>query len=330
MFCRKCGNEIPDDSVFCLKCGTKVETIKKEEVITDAIYAIETVAANLDEEPSEYEKNTSESECVEEMRISSTAEQGVVCSDKSDNTEKRSGKAGIFLAVLLVAVSCVIIYIAVEQGKRCERSDCKNYKEEGSSYCSSHTCIESGCVSGRAYNSIYCYSHKQAHKCSVSSCDNTKTSGSEYCSKHKCEEYGCKEIKSEKGRFCVEHTIDMRKFLRLDSFSFDLNSAGGIELTFAGNNISDKQIKYVRFTLELRNSVGDIIKDEIKDKSTIDLEIVGPIWPKNVALMYEDVIGYNDTCGRLDIDEITIIYMDGTQKTGSFPYYTTGYKFYSK
>lgn len=33
MYCRKCGNEIPDDSVFCLKCGTKVEKPEQEIVV---------------------------------------------------------------------------------------------------------------------------------------------------------------------------------------------------------------------------------------------------------------------------------------------------------
>ena len=26
MFCNKCGNEIPTDSTFCVKCGAKLET----------------------------------------------------------------------------------------------------------------------------------------------------------------------------------------------------------------------------------------------------------------------------------------------------------------
>ena len=30
MFCRKCGNNLADDSVFCAKCGTKVEELKQE------------------------------------------------------------------------------------------------------------------------------------------------------------------------------------------------------------------------------------------------------------------------------------------------------------
>lgn len=36
MYCRKCGAEIPDDSVFCPKCGTAIETeVSPEEVLTD-------------------------------------------------------------------------------------------------------------------------------------------------------------------------------------------------------------------------------------------------------------------------------------------------------
>lgn len=30
MFCRKCGNEIPDDSEFCFKCGAKIELMDKD------------------------------------------------------------------------------------------------------------------------------------------------------------------------------------------------------------------------------------------------------------------------------------------------------------
>ena len=31
MFCQKCGNQIPDDSTFCGKCGTKIEALQQDK-----------------------------------------------------------------------------------------------------------------------------------------------------------------------------------------------------------------------------------------------------------------------------------------------------------
>lgn len=28
MFCKKCGNQLPEDAKFCKKCGTPVSTVK--------------------------------------------------------------------------------------------------------------------------------------------------------------------------------------------------------------------------------------------------------------------------------------------------------------
>lgn len=36
MYCRKCGEDNPDNAVFCRNCGERlVEEVKKAEVITD-------------------------------------------------------------------------------------------------------------------------------------------------------------------------------------------------------------------------------------------------------------------------------------------------------
>lgn len=40
MFCRKCGNEIPDDSEFCPKCGEKIEVIEENEEVQQAVEAV--------------------------------------------------------------------------------------------------------------------------------------------------------------------------------------------------------------------------------------------------------------------------------------------------
>ncbi len=31
MYCRKCGNELKEDDMFCNKCGTKVELINNSD-----------------------------------------------------------------------------------------------------------------------------------------------------------------------------------------------------------------------------------------------------------------------------------------------------------
>ena len=33
MYCPKCGAELPDDSTFCVKCGTKLENLENKQVI---------------------------------------------------------------------------------------------------------------------------------------------------------------------------------------------------------------------------------------------------------------------------------------------------------
>jgi len=35
MYCNKCGNEIPDGSVFCNKCGIKIVTDTSNDVYQD-------------------------------------------------------------------------------------------------------------------------------------------------------------------------------------------------------------------------------------------------------------------------------------------------------
>lgn len=53
MFCRKCGNEIPDDSCFCPVCGIKIKTAEyNEPVITEE----KPVTVSLAKEPSKSEE----------------------------------------------------------------------------------------------------------------------------------------------------------------------------------------------------------------------------------------------------------------------------------
>lgn len=100
-----------------------------------------------------------------------------------------------------------------------------------------------------------------------------------------------------------------------------MNSAGGITFNFSAKNSTGKEIKYVRFDVGLENAVGDSVQDEIKRSSSVSVEIVGPVKAGGTVSMSNEIIGYCDTCARIDIDDITIVYTDGTSETGHFGYY---------
>lgn len=301
MFCRKCGNEIPDDSVFGLKCGTKVEIV--ENKIQEDV--IEEIAVT--EESDTYTDN----------------ETNLPNEEKTETPNPLMHKKTVYSIFGIVAVILtIIIAVAVsENAKKCTLDSCDNPKQEGSEYCSEHTCKADGCTNSKSKYDKYCYTHEQELCCAVEECNSDKIEGGEYCYFHTCEKSGCYEKKFYDTDYCYDHQVDMRKQLTNSSFHFSLNSAGGIEFDFSAKNSTGKEIKYVRFDVELRNAVGDLVEDEIKDTSSVSVEIVGPVKAGETVSIRDEIIGYCDTCARIDIDDITIIYTDGTSETGHFGYY---------
>lgn len=245
--------------------------------------------------------------------------------DESDNMQEplqdASNKKMLYgVCAVLAIVFIIVIVLVSENAKKCTVGSCNNYKMEGSEYCKEHTCKADGCTNSKSKYDTYCYTHGQVLCCSVEDCTSDKIEGGEYCYFHTCEKSGCYEKKFSDTDYCLDHQVDMRKKLTNSSFYFSLNSAGGIVFHFSANNSAGKEIKYVRFNVELRNAVGDLVKDEIKDTSSVSVEIVGPVKPGDI-LMSDEIIGYCDTCARIDIDDITIIYTNGTSETGHFGYY---------
>lgn len=299
MFCRKCGNEIPDDSVFCLKCGIKVEKIdSKKSIETDQILdeQIEkTDVSNVEERSSQIEIMNKQSEVKVMDKI---VTYGII---------------GIVVLVLIISVS--------NNAKKCSLENCNNPKMIGSDYCLDHTCKKEGCSYSKQKCDKYCYAHQQELTCAVEDCMNDKVDDGSYCLYHTCEKSGCYNKKFSDTDYCLDHQIDMRKKLTDSSFYFSLNSSGGIKFNFTAKNSTGKEIKYVRFDVRLENAVGDSVQDEIKRSSSVSVEIVGPVKAGDTVSISNEIIGYCDTCARIDIDDITIVYTDGTSETGHFGYY---------
>lgn len=59
---------------------------------------------------------------------------------------------------------------------------------------------------------------------------------------------------------------------------FDMNSVGGVSPQIWYRSNSDKPIKYIEWHLTAYNAVGDPVKCDIRNRSSIIAETVGPIY----------------------------------------------------
>ena len=296
-----------NDSVFCPKCGAKVEVITNSPAAgsindTDARSdAVKGMGLNIESDASASIDNA-------------TLENSNDFSEPKSNGKTLKISIGLIVAVALL----IIIITSATESDRCEYyKDCANKKAEGTNYCYSHLCDYTGCTLSKGYNSNYCYEHK----CSYSFCDSLVVIGGKYCCTHTCDADGCFNQATMNSPNCSEHQINMRTRLCSPSMWFSLNSAGGIEFNFNASNNSGKTIKYVRFNVYLKNAVGDSIQEELSDKYYAAVEIIGPIDSGGTVKMSGKIIGYCENLARIDIRDVTIVYTDSTSETGSYNYY---------
>jgi hypothetical protein len=90
------------------------------------------------------------------------------------------------------------------------------------------------------------------------------------------------------------------------------NSAGGVNVYIDWQNISDKEIKYVVFTVMPYNRVNDIAPSDIGHKATEGLRDMGPYKPGQVVSDgYYENVWYNHTIDHLTLRGAEITFMDG-------------------
>ena len=92
------------------------------------------------------------------------------------------------------------------------------------------------------------------------------------------------------------------------------NSAGGVDLRVVWQNRSDKTVKYVSFSVEAYNGVGDPVTCSIRDYSEFSGRVTGPIRPgqwHGEGYSWENA-WYNPSIVRGKLTNIRIEYTDGT------------------
>lgn len=98
-------------------------------------------------------------------------------------------------------------------------------------------------------------------------------------------------------------------------YTAEPNSAGGVDLYVDWYCESDKEIKYIYFNVTPYNRVNDFQRCEIRDYGTQDCKLTGPFNNDSADYSYWECVWYNDDIDHPELNKITIEYMDGTKET---------------
>lgn len=91
------------------------------------------------------------------------------------------------------------------------------------------------------------------------------------------------------------------------------NSADGVDWRVSFDNLSSKTIKYITFSAQAFNPVGDAVSDDITGRSIRRCELTGPIEAKRLrAGATWECVWYNKTISTSRLTSIEIEYMDGS------------------
>ena len=117
----------------------------------------------------------------------------------------------------------------------------------------------------------------------------------------------------EKERKKVEEIKSAIKIIKI--WTDRPNSAGGVDLYINWENLSDKTIKYVYFTVSPYNSVNDTVRCTIRNYSSFTAQDDGPYSKgqgmKGTRYCWENA-WYNYSIKGAKLENVRILYMDGT------------------
>lgn len=113
--------------------------------------------------------------------------------------------------------------------------------------------------------------------------------------------------------------------IKLSDVSTIINSAGGCEVAFSCENLSDKQIAYITFDIYFYDNMGNPAYCSILNECHRPVKLTGPLNPQNSAYTDLGPVIYNPTVGAVLPKKIEIEYTDGTvQKITNNAYWSFG------
>ena len=88
------------------------------------------------------------------------------------------------------------------------------------------------------------------------------------------------------------------------------NIVGGCDASIGIKNISSKTIKYIDFTINFYNAVGDRVRCEVRNRLSFWGKATGPLAPNEANTYKWDCPIYNKSARTIGISYVEITYMD--------------------
>jgi len=129
-------------------------------------------------------------------------------------------------------------------------------------------------------------------------------------------EYEIGILSARGGRNAIIPYLINEEYVSIDYMHCDSpNSANGVDLSVAFRNNSLETIKYIYFTVTPYNAVGDVASCEVSGKSTVEVEVTGPLASDKRTVFTSENLWYNSNIKSALLESVRIIYMDGEEVT---------------